>query len=250
MVGPRSHKNIPDGEITASHYHGNSPSWGKGEMWRARFDSPTGWIGSTNLAHNAWIQWEFDTSRTIDSIMTLGAANANYFTKAYKMAYSDDGSDWTWYWRGAMLTGNTIHHKLVENRLASFKAKYVRLFPVLWSSYPAMRVDFSGCPPTPMLYTCAKEFSLVGELATPWLGDEMITASSYYQNNAVYGKDSMWRSRIDNTHGSWSAGVANKAQWVQWDFGKTKKHYEAYYEGPWHQWVVGQKLQDVVWQQP
>jgi hypothetical protein len=221
LVGKRDRKRIRDEQITASGYHGNSPNHGKGAMWRSRLDGDRGWmVGSANQ----WIQWQWEEPRTIDGIRTLGDGASNWYVTAYKLQYSDNGYKWEWYWRGAVLPGNSNHRKMQENHLLSFRAKYVRLYPISWSGYPALRADFLGCAPTPEVYKCDEDqtASLVGPMSTPWLPDTKIQSNGYYQNNANYGQNAMWRSRIDNSVGGWAAQSSNKNQWSNGILAKAK----------------------------
>eukprot|EP00931_Biecheleriopsis_adriatica_P074372 TRINITY_DN48447_c0_g1_i1.p1 TRINITY_DN48447_c0_g1~~TRINITY_DN48447_c0_g1_i1.p1 ORF type:complete len:939 (-),score=171.85 TRINITY_DN48447_c0_g1_i1:131-2947(-) len=63
---------------------------------------------------------------------------------------------------------------------------------------------------------------LVGNSDRRVIPDESITASSYYGDQSEYGKDAMWRSRMDCDDVPWCAAASNSDQWIQWDLGEEK----------------------------
>lgn len=62
------------------------------------------------------------------------------------------------------------------------------------------------------------EGRLVGDKTDAKLGDERITASSYYAEDEGHGKGNMWRSRLDNADTTWCAHENKKGQWIQYEF--------------------------------
>lgn len=61
---------------------------------------------------------------------------------------------------------------------------------------------------------------LVGSKSRPWIPDSKITASSYFLDRPAYGRDSMWRSRLDCVETCWVGEDEQDEQdsWIQWEF--------------------------------
>eukprot|EP00405_Crypthecodinium_cohnii_P025793 CAMPEP_0206486736 /NCGR_PEP_ID=MMETSP0324_2-20121206/41207_1 /ASSEMBLY_ACC=CAM_ASM_000836 /TAXON_ID=2866 /ORGANISM="Crypthecodinium cohnii, Strain Seligo" /LENGTH=794 /DNA_ID=CAMNT_0053965051 /DNA_START=173 /DNA_END=2557 /DNA_ORIENTATION=- len=60
--------------------------------------------------------------------------------------------------------------------------------------------------------------SLVGGMVNRTINDTSILASSYYNDDSAYGKDNMWRARLDNDDGSWVGDSTESNPYVQWSF--------------------------------
>ena len=65
----------------------------------------------------------------------------NQWIKSYKLAYSNDGTNWTDYNNGQILTGNNDKTSVVKNTLDEFEARYVRFKPQTWNTHISARFE-------------------------------------------------------------------------------------------------------------
>ncbi|CAK9011449.1 unnamed protein product [Durusdinium trenchii] len=66
---------------------------------------------------------------------------------------------------------------------------------------------------------------LVGPQAHPLLPDSHISASSYFNERAEYGKQQMWRSRLDCIDSCWVGKPKDQDPnpWLQWQFSSCRE---------------------------
>ncbi|CAB4000721.1 Hypothetical predicted protein [Paramuricea clavata] len=126
-LGMRSGK-IPDGAITASSTYssGYKPSFGR----LTRVD-----LGQLT---------------TVTGIATQGTCyNLNEWAKSYSVSYGTEPNSWTPYKESRnvkVFQANTDRGSIVTHSFKPpIRARYIRVLPKSWSSYPTMRVEFYGC---------------------------------------------------------------------------------------------------------
>ncbi|XP_049762052.1 lactadherin isoform X1 [Elephas maximus indicus] len=147
---------IPDKQITASSMF---KSWGLNAFsWHpsyARLDKQgkfNAWTAQSNSA-SEWLQIDLGLRRRVTGIITQGARDFGYiqYVAAYKVAYSDNGQNWTEYKEhGAedsrIFLGNSDNNSHKKNVFETpFLARFVRVLPVAWHNRITLRVELLGC---------------------------------------------------------------------------------------------------------
>ncbi|XP_016007106.1 lactadherin isoform X2 [Rousettus aegyptiacus] len=157
-AGPLGMKDntIPDKQITASSTYKtwglNSFSW---YPFYARLDKQgkfNAWTAEKNSA-SEWLQIDLGSEKQVTGIITQGARDFGHiqYVAAYKLAYSNNGVDWTEYSdpgtsEGKIFPGNLDNNSHKKNMFeAGFHARYVRILPVAWHNRITLRVELLGC---------------------------------------------------------------------------------------------------------
>lgn len=155
LVGSRNRRFISDEAITASSSHGeDSSEEGPPVRWTAassRMDNALScWLAGVSDEHQ-WIQWDFGRPKKINIIQTKGRllrgrAEDRQMVTEYELAYSCDGTNWTW--MPQAFPGNEVRFFTKENKLEPpIIAQWLRLHPTKWHSQIALRVEILGCDP-------------------------------------------------------------------------------------------------------
>ncbi|XP_006885237.1 PREDICTED: lactadherin [Elephantulus edwardii] len=147
---------IPDKQITASSFYN---SWGVSAWgWLpsfARLDRQgilNAWTAKTNNP-SEWLQVDLGTKKRLSGIITQGARDFGtvQYVAAFKVAYSNDGKNWTEY-RERGSTESKIFHGNFDNNShkknifeTPFEARYVRVLPVSWHNHITLRLELLGC---------------------------------------------------------------------------------------------------------
>lgn len=100
-----------------------------------------------NDRDNQWIKVDLGKTKRIRAIATQGRDVFHEHVKEYKLAFSNDGSNFQIYQENGMekvFTGNCDHFTPVLNTFNPVTARYVKII-VVKASYPCMRVEFYGC---------------------------------------------------------------------------------------------------------
>ena len=147
---------IPDKQITASSFY---KTWGLSAFswypFYARLDNQgkfNAWTAQTNSA-SEWLQIDLGSLRRVTGIITQGARDFGHiqYVAAYRVAYSDDGENWTEYRdqgavEGKIFPGNFDNNSHKKNMFETpFLARFVRILPVAWHNRITLRVELLGC---------------------------------------------------------------------------------------------------------
>jgi len=111
------------------------------------------WAPAMAKVDNAtdWIQWDLGGVVRVSAVQTKGRgdkvcadnATCEQWVETYELSYSTDELHWT---SSGVLNGNSDRNSIVQNELIpAVRARFVRLNPKTWQSYPSMRVDLLGC---------------------------------------------------------------------------------------------------------
>ncbi|XP_058150648.1 lactadherin isoform X2 [Dasypus novemcinctus] len=148
---------IPDRYITASS---TFRTWGLSAFswfpFYARLDKQgkfNAWTAQRSDTQE-WLQIFLGSPMRLTGIITQGARDFghNQFVAAYKVAYSDDGKNWTEYKESGateskIFPGNFDNNSHKKNVFEMpFEARYVRILPVAWHNRITLRVELLGCP--------------------------------------------------------------------------------------------------------
>ncbi|XP_023930340.1 retinoschisin-like [Lingula anatina] len=138
---------IPKKAITASSVYSS------GSQYAINLNSTWAWVpAAAQLKNqNQWIQFDLGTIRVITAVLTMGRADRyNNWVTEYKLQYSVSGSTWTTYQDGdgkdKHFSGNSDRNTIVRHDLVPhIQARFVRILPMKWYAYIAMRADILGC---------------------------------------------------------------------------------------------------------
>ncbi|XP_004623343.1 lactadherin [Octodon degus] len=156
-LGLKDHT-IPDRQITASSSYKmwglRALSWfpffarldnqGKINAWTAQGNSPNG---------TEWLQVDLGSEKQVTGIITQGARDMGHiqYVASYKVAYSNNGINWTEYKEpGAtdskIFLGNLDNNSHKKNVFETpLFARYVRVLPVSWHNRITLRLELLGC---------------------------------------------------------------------------------------------------------
>ncbi|XP_078359766.1 zinc metalloproteinase nas-15-like [Oculina patagonica] len=104
-----------------------------------------GWCA--NDRDNQWLQIDLGKIKKVRAIATQGRDVFHEHVKEYKLAFSNDGSNFQIYQENGQeknFIGNCDHFTPVVNTFTPVTARYVKIL-VGKSSYPCMRVELYGC---------------------------------------------------------------------------------------------------------
>jgi len=101
----------------------------------------------SNDRENQWLQVDLGKAKRIRGIATQGRDVFHEHVKEYKLAFSNDGSNFQVYQENGkerIFTGNCDHFTPVLNTFNPVSARHVKII-VVKASYPCMRVELYGC---------------------------------------------------------------------------------------------------------
>ncbi|CAL1594873.1 unnamed protein product [Knipowitschia caucasica] len=171
-----------------------------------------------------WLQVDLTRAMRVSGLVTQGAGHLGYseFVKAFKVAYSLNGSNFTFYQRDGrdlVFSGNmdkdSPKTSLLDPPLAT---RFLRIVPVVCRRACTMRLELIGCE----LRGCSEPLGLQSRL----ISDAQFSASSTFR---TWGLDSFtWRpeyARLDKQGktNAWSPATSDQNQWIQVDLGSLKK---------------------------
>ncbi|ELU13689.1 hypothetical protein CAPTEDRAFT_220420 [Capitella teleta] len=156
--------NGPDGvansQLTASSNIFNSNF----ESYESRLTGSMGWCWDTiNGDPDPWLQVDFEYSKPIIAIDTLGHSDVNVgaWVASYEISYSQDGSQWTWYKNNGnvkVFNGNTDSGTFVRNNFnPPIVARFLKFHPLAYTQYPVLRWELYTCNTmTPVACQCSE----------------------------------------------------------------------------------------------
>ncbi|CAJ0924499.1 unnamed protein product [Ranitomeya imitator] len=162
----------------------------------------------------------------VSGIITQGASRMGKaeYVKEFKVAYSVDGHEFTFYKVDGQKKDKIFHGNLDnEGRKANIlsppvTAQYIRVYPVTCHRGCTLRFELFGCE----MSGCSDPLGM----KTHMVPDKQITASSVFK---TWGIDAFtWHphyARLDKIGktNAWTASENNQSQWLQIDLGVNKK---------------------------
>ena len=239
---------IPDSQLSASTtFGGFSASDARlnriGQNWAA---------GTVNTSQ--WFQVDLGQTETVIGVATQGRHNSVQRIETYRIQYSNDGSNFTDYDGGALLTGNTDTNTIVRNDFnPTFTARYVRFLPQSWNAHISARFEVYILPPPSSSNDGIATFQITGRpyssssldptfnvsiggqplsftrtmqtlveqaagLESGAIADSQLSASTEFSTNhaAIQG-------RLNSTAGNnWAAMTIDTSQYFQVDLGQVE----------------------------
>ncbi|KAG8575257.1 hypothetical protein GDO81_009493 [Engystomops pustulosus] len=225
---------ISDAQITASSlYHGflGIQRWGPNLARLNNQGIVNAWTASSYDKH-PWIQVNLLRQIRVSGIITQGASRMGKaeYLKEFKVAYSVDGHDFTFY-KVEGQNKDKIFHGNVDNdgRKANIfsppiTAQYIRIYPITCHRGCTLRFELFGCEMSVYFNTvgCSDPLGLKSHLVS----DKQITASSVFK---TWGIDAFtWYphfGRLDKfgKTNAWTAAENKPSEWLQIDLGVPKK---------------------------
>ena len=110
-----------------------------------KINSAQGWV-ARNQDQEQWLQIDLKSKQDIVGVVTQGRHTYGQWTKTYRVSVSDDGKDFTDVECGRIFDGNSDQNTKVRNYFTTpLKARYIRVNPVTWHGYVAMRLGVLTC---------------------------------------------------------------------------------------------------------
>ncbi|XP_038060404.1 lactadherin-like isoform X2 [Patiria miniata] len=145
---------IPDANITASSMWSNRADHGP---TRARLNLQAGmasaWCNDEASDPDPWIQVDMGSNVIITGVITQGRGDGNWpqWVTEFKVAYSDDGQDWTNVTDDGSsapmkFPGNSDKNTHVTTTFPkAFQARFLRILPTQHNTHSSMRFEVLGC---------------------------------------------------------------------------------------------------------
>ncbi|XP_031549733.1 EGF-like repeat and discoidin I-like domain-containing protein 3 [Actinia tenebrosa] len=196
---------VPDHRFTASSYHDvrYKPSF-------ARLSTSSKAWGPLTTS-GAWLQIDLGSVVFVCAVATQGAGALNdEWIESFKIKVSLDNVNWDYYQENNInktFTGNTNKDHVRTNSLSHpIKAKFIRMCPSTFNSWPSLRMEIYG-----ISSTCSSPFGLE---APGVIQDSQMTSSSHIDNNHTASHGRLYGSS------SWCSGNSNDTQYIQINLGK------------------------------
>ncbi|CAB4016564.1 Hypothetical predicted protein [Paramuricea clavata] len=139
---------IPDDAITASSVDSSNykPSYAR----LTKAGSSCSWAPTRAGQIGSWLQVDLGQLSTVTGIATQGiCSSANQWVKSYSVSYSNVPNSWTPYKESGnvkVFQANTDRNSIVTHSFKyRIRARYLRVLPKSWSSWPVMRLELYGC---------------------------------------------------------------------------------------------------------
>jgi len=97
---------------------------------------------------NQYLEISFEENMAITGIMTQGASRYTkwQYVTEYKLAFTRDGSNWSYYLDGKVFDGNSDNDGHVRNWFnPPIEARQIRIYPYKWVKHITLRVELFGC---------------------------------------------------------------------------------------------------------
>nr|XP_033775985.1 lactadherin isoform X2 [Geotrypetes seraphini] len=219
---------IADSQISATSVHYGFlglQRWGPELARLNRKGIVNAWT-SSYYDKTPWIQVNLLRKMRLTGIVTQGASRAGKaeYIKAFKVAYSHDGHEFTFYngeekAKEKVFSGNVDNDSRKPNLFdPPIIAQYVRIYPVSCHRACTLRFEYFGCE----MNGCSDALGMKSHL----ISDKQITASSIYK---TWGIDAFtWYpryARLDKQGKSnaWTAQSNSPSEWLQIDLLTHKK---------------------------
>lgn len=112
---------------------------------RPELNSDDGWCSLNGDTHH-WLQLDFGKIDVIAGVAIQGRACCDQYVTAFSVKVSQDGTTWKSLRCGLAFQGTTDMHSITERYFdESVVARYVRVYPEQWHSYPSMRAGLIAC---------------------------------------------------------------------------------------------------------
>ncbi|XP_038065786.1 lactadherin-like [Patiria miniata] len=143
---------IPDASITASSVYNNDQ--GLFGPTRARLGNPDhdgAWCRAGTVDTDPWIQVDLGSNATITGVITQLPPGRYYWVEEFKVAFSDDGQEWTDVTDCGSSTPMKFPANFDENNHVTttfpkaFQARFLRILPTQWKAACCMRFEVLGC---------------------------------------------------------------------------------------------------------
>ncbi|XP_038052366.1 lactadherin-like [Patiria miniata] len=144
---------IPNESITASSVHPNRANFAPTRA-RLNLQVKGGAAAWCNVGHDEthpWIQLDLGSDATITGVITQGRGDHPDWVTEFKVAYSDDGQEWTDVIDNGSSTpmkfpGNSDQNTHVTTTFPkAFRAWFLRILPTQFHEYCCMRFEVLGC---------------------------------------------------------------------------------------------------------
>lgn len=173
---------------------------------------------------NPSIQVDLQRIMRVSGLVTQGAGRlgSSEFIKAFKVAFSLNGTSFSFYRRGdkdVMFPGNMDKDSPKTTLLdPPIVAQFVRIVPVVCRRACTLRLELVGCE----LNGCSEPMGMKSRL----IPDSRVSASSSFRTWSL--ESFTWRpqfARLDKQGktNAWTAQVQDRNQWIQVDLGSSKK---------------------------
>lgn len=219
---------IADAQIMASSmYHSflGIQRWGPNLARLNNKGLVNAWTANSYDRHS-WIQVNFLRQMKVSGIITQGASRMGTaeYVKEFKVAYSEDGTDFKYYQvdgtgTDKLFHGNTDNDGRKANLFSPpFVAQYIRIYPVNCRRACTLRFELYGCE----MSGCSDPLGMESYV----IADKQITASSTFK---TWGLDAFtWHphyARLDKIGKSnaWTARENGHSEWLQIDLLVPKK---------------------------
>ncbi|KAJ0029157.1 hypothetical protein NQD34_004154 [Periophthalmus magnuspinnatus] len=175
-----------------------------------------------------WIQVDLTRIMRVSGLVSQGAGRLGYseFVKAFKVSYSLNGTDFTYYQRDGrdvVFSGNMDKDSPKTSLLdPPLLTQFIRIVPVVCRRACTLRLEIIGCELNGTCYCCSEPLGMRSRL----ISDSQVSASSSFR---TWGLDSFtWRpeyARLDKQGktNAWTAAVSDQNQWIQVDLGSPKR---------------------------
>ena len=136
---------LPDNQLTASSYFGDSVA-----PFDSRLNDPKSWsAGQTDT--NPHILADLSALRQITAVATQGRGNGDEWVTSYTIWHSTDNS--RYHTVSNIFAANSDRNTVVEHDMVpTITARYLRLHPLAWHSWPSLRWEIYGCAYTGMVH--------------------------------------------------------------------------------------------------
>ncbi|XP_061302752.1 lactadherin isoform X3 [Pezoporus flaviventris] len=225
---------ISDAQLSASSvYYGflGLQRWGP-ELARLNNHGIVNAWTSSDYDKSPWIQANLLRKMRLSGIITQGARRVGQqeFVRAYKVAYSLDGREFTFCKdekqdTDKVFPGNVDYGTMQTNMFnPPITAQFIRIYPVMCRRACTLRFELIGCEMNVYFNTagCSEPLGMKSRL----ISDQQITASSVFK---TWGIDAFtWHphyARLDKTGktNAWTALNNDQSEWLQIDLQDQKK---------------------------
>eukprot|EP00057_Strongylocentrotus_purpuratus_P014292 XP_011668766.1 PREDICTED: uncharacterized protein LOC590339 [Strongylocentrotus purpuratus] len=212
---------IPDSAITAStQYDGNhGPE-------RSRLDTVASGVGGgawsalTNDV-NQWLQVDLNSFYILTGVITQGRQDADQWVTAFKVSYSDDGTNWKIIQTcdgcdgyDKVFNGNIDNNSKITTAFGRpIVGRFLRIHPTTWNSHISMRLEILGKGPV-----ASNRFEPMKlGMEDGHIADSQLSASTCYDTNSCADRARLNQVASGEKTGAWTAQTNDNSQWIQVD---------------------------------